>query len=465
MGTEMIRVTYFDFVTIKKLEIDRMAGEHASAVITGYISDENINNYKHLLLENNWITIYQVDENGREHNIMTGIIAGFAMQEHSHVTELTLDIKGGTFLMDCTEHFRSFQNKAMTCIDFFKWINDGYDLSDVMVEKEFASSTLDFLLQYCETDWEFIKRVSSRFGMAITPAITRGGVLYYVGKASGSRWELPLDTRYSIRQQIGEFMRLGANGQGSFREQDYMEYVISAKEYYELWDLLTFGRNGGYVYRIQSQLIRGELIHTYYLRSRNGMNVQRKFNDKQIGSSFMAMVEAVIQDKVQVRLHEDENTSQILETWFPYSTGYSSPDGPGWYCMPEIGDRVRLYIPDHREEHGYVISAVHMETGSERKNPDCKSWKTKYGKELRFTPDTLELTNNKGMSIKITDGTGIEIVSNKNITIQSGQNLTLSSEKSSLQIAGTESVDVRQGSAGLHIDQDVVFTGGKFRIQ
>ncbi|MEY8268983.1 hypothetical protein AALA79_21830, partial [Lachnospiraceae bacterium 64-25] len=180
---------------------------------------------------------------------------------------------------------------------------------------------------------------------------------------------------------------------------------------------------------------------------------------------FQAEVKAVKQDKVQVSLKGDENADQTITRWFPYSTGYSSPDGAGWYCMPESGDRVRLQIPDQAEEHSYVISAVHLETGHDRRIPDHKSFKTKYGKELLFTPDSLELTNHQGMSVRMIDGQGIQLVSDKDISIIAGGNMMISSEDASLTIAGSSSVDIRQGSAGLHMDDDITFSGGKFRIQ
>ena len=69
------------------------------------------------------------------------------------------------------------------------------------------------------------------------------------------------------------------------------------------------------------------------------------------------------------------------------------------------------------------------------------------------------------MCIKIVDVEGIQIMSDKDISIIAGGSMTISSEDDSLIIAGTESVDVRQGGAGLHIDKNIVFSGGKFRIQ
>ena len=57
--------------------------------------------------------------------------------------------------------------------------------------------------------------------------------------------------------------------------------------------------------------------------------------------------------------------------WFPYATVYSSGDGTGWYCMPEIGDKIRLYFPTEKEQDAYVISAYHEGNGGLRKNPQC----------------------------------------------------------------------------------------------
>lgn len=464
MAMDNITISPFEFTAITELEIIRQVGEHACAKISGYISDENAETYRYQLLRNVWVTITAHDENDEQKNIMTGIIAGFALEKQSHIHVLTLELKSGTCLMDGPNHFRTFQNNTLTYMDVLKYLNEQYEGADVLAEACIKNTPIDFLLEYQENDWEFIKRIASRFGLAITPSIVRPGVLYHVGRVQGTSYQLSTDIKYTVNKNIARFMKLGANGTGSYSEQDYSEYVISTRELYGLWDLLTFGHDGGYVYRICSRYQQGELIHTYYLHSLAEMQVQTTFNENQAGCSFPAIIKNVAQDKVQIELPDDENCGQEITCWFPYATVYSSPDGAGWYCMPEIGDRVRLQIPDSREENGYVISAVHMDTPTDRKDPERKSFKNKYGKELIFTPTTLELTNNQGMYIRIADGEGIQIVSSSNINIQSGGTMTLSSDNA-MMIAGTESVDIRQGGAGVHLDDDVVFTGGKFRIQ
>lgn len=465
MKANKIKIAPFEFIIIKELRIERVTGEHAKAHISGYIRDETVEEYRHLLLADIWVTVTAEDEDQQSKIIMAGIVAGFALEQQRHSTRLTLSILSGTCLMDRSRHFRTFQTSGISCMDVVRMINKSYEGADTIAEEPVRSTPIDFLMQYQETDWAFVSRIGSIFGLAVTPAMERPGVLYYIGRSNSVRYQLPPETYCSARKLVDVFMTQAANAQGTMREQDYLEYVVTGRTIYNLWDLVVIGNMGGYVYRISSEYRQGELIHTYYLRSEAGMQVNRRWNEAQAGRSFMAVVKDVGRDLVQIKVNNDENIGQEISKWFAYSTGYSSPDGAGWYCMPEIGDQVRLQIPDNCEEHAYVISAVHMETDSGRKNPDHKSFKTKYGKELLFTPTTIELTNNQGMAVKIVDGEGIQIVSSKDISIQAGGNMTLSSENSSLTIAGTKQVDIMQGGAGMHLDEDVTFTGRKFRIQ
>ena len=110
-------------------------------------------------------------------------------------------------------------------------------------------------------------------------------------------------------------------------------------------------------------------------------------------------------------------------------------------------------------------SAVHKETDSARQNPDFKSLKTKYGKEILFTPDSIIMTNHQGMTVEMNDKEGISIVSDKDIIIEAEDNLTISSENGSLLIGAQDSLQVKQGGTTMTLKEDIFFTGGEFRIQ
>lgn len=464
MKADRIHISDFAFLSIEQLEIDQQIGQHATGIVSGYIRDGDVDAYQSRVLEDRWVTVTAVDESGEEKVVMGGVIAGFSFERESHDMRMQLILKSGTYQMDRVPHFRSFQDQSDTYLDVMERINASYGSHGVIAEPCVGQTPIDLLLQYKETDWMFIRRLASRFGLEVTPAIVREGVFYYVGDASHATYQLP-EVACCVGKNIDVFMRQEADGTGGLCEQDYLELRFITRDLYDLWDLLVLKNGSGHVHHIHRSFVHGELYNTYTLRPSHGMGTVRMYNSCQSGCSFQATVSDVMQDMVKIRLIDDENREQAVTKWFPFSTGYSSPDGAGWYCMPEVGDRVRLQIPDHAEESAYVISAVHLKTGTDRKDPDRKSFKTRYGKELLFTPDSVELTNHQGMWIRIKDREGIQIVSSRDITISSGGTVTLSSEDASLVIAGTERVDIRQGGAGLHIDQDIVFSGGKFRIQ
>ena len=132
--------------------------------------------------------------------------------------------------------------------------------------------------------------------------------------------------------------------------------------------------------------------------------------------------------------------------------------------MPEEGDSVRLYVPD-REENSFVMSAVHRQTDAARQNPEYKSFKTKYGKEILFTPDSILMTNNQGMMVEMNDSEGIMITSDKDIVVAAKEDLTIASGSASLLIAADNVLQVRQGGTSMTLNKDISFTGGEFRIQ
>ena len=165
-------------------------------------------------------------------------------------------------------------------------------------------------------------------------------------------------------------------------------------------------------------------------------------------------------------LSGDENREQEINLWYPYATVYSTPDGTGWYCMPEIGDEVRLTIPGREEREAYVTSSVHLGTDSEdRKNPEEKVFKTKYQKEIRFTPDSIMITNNQGNWIKLQDQEGIQIVSSGILSLEASEDITISSDNGSLIAAGTTEVKLKQKGTSIKLDEGISFIGGELKVQ
>lgn len=184
-----------------------------------------------------------------------------------------------------------------------------------------------------------------------------------------------------------------------------------------------------------------------------------------IGLSLIGKVKAVEGEQVQLSLEDDEN-QQSGNRWFAFSTVYSSPDGAGWYCMPEIGDTARLYFPTEEDGDAYVSSAFHENAGGGlRTEPSNKIWRNKEGKEIRLTPDKILITNNKGMSVELSDQQGIKIKSNASVTVEASDDISISSSGAGLELAASNKILLRQGSNTMELSDGIKISGSTVKMQ
>lgn len=468
MREYQIKAEPFEFIALRGLKINRKVNEHTKAEITMCIEDDNQEKYMGILSSDTWVKIIGVGEQdgneGEEQNILFyGIVTDFLFSHDGYETTLKMEITSGTILMDLQSHFRVFQNQASTCAEIHRQITDAYPNGKVICQEGNSDRTEGVLIQYQETDWKFLKRVAGRTGLYLVPDVQDKGVRYTVGLPSGIKREIPLDN-INIKLDMGSYMQKFRNGMASLQTGDMQELILTDREIYQIGDYISYQGKDYFIHQIQTIYENGECSHTYYLKTREAIKNLPLQHDEVTGCSFNATVVDVEKDKVQIEIERDEWKALDGKKWFLFSTVYSSADGTGWYCMPEQGDSVRLYVPAN-EEDSFVLSAVHKPTDDSRKNPDFKSLKTKYGKEIRFTPDSILMTNNQGMTVEMNDREGITISSNKNIVIAAEDNLTISSTNSSLMLAANDSLQVKQGSTSMTLDEDIHFTGGEFRIQ
>ena len=134
--------------------------------------------------------------------------------------------------------------------------------------------------------------------------------------------------------------------------------------------------------------------------------------------------------------------------------------------MPEVGDSIRLCVPAEHDEQAYVASSVHLTptAGAERSNPDYKSIMNKQKKEILFTPSSLLITNNNGMSIELSDQEGIKIISDKAIKIQSDAAVDITSTTSTLSVTAPQRLIFNQGGTSMDMQDKLVMTGAQVHL-
>lgn len=303
-----------------------------------------------------------------------------------------------------------------------------------------------FLLQFQETDWEFLLRLAANAGTVLIPEYTMKGKNFYFGYPQRDR-EIEIDSNeYKIIRNSGERKEM---------------YVIDLREVYDLGEIVRFRNRKLMISKIITYLNGSELYHKYYLVAAESRQYASKMNKKIKGVSLLAKVVQIQNTCVQVEIQSDENKEKSGYKWFNYATIYSTPDGTGWYCMPEVGDTVRIVFPDEDENNAYVMSSVHLEAEEARNNPDHKSWKNRQNKEILFTPDSLVIRNNKGLAVELSDQKGIVITSDKNISLNADKNINLTSCNSNITVNADSSLSLVQGCARIDMDDTINIAGGK----
>lgn len=461
-----IQASPLEFLSILDIRMKEEAGEHGTMTVTGYIEDDKEEEYLARLTGEVWEKVEKAGKDGERQILLWGIVTGFSIESGYHQKQMTLQITTGSCLLDREEHLRAYQDSSATYEQIFTRILEGYPEGRALFHSPMGRTEGELILQYHETDWEFLKRLASRRNQFLTAEPARKGAEIAYALPIGRKAAFPEHQKYIMKKELEEYRKKKAGGLLQLREEDCLTCIVSCREHYRIGDYMDVSGRRLYIYRIDSRLAGGEMLHDCYLGTRAGMEVLRIQQAGMAGVSLDAIIRKVKEDKVQVDILEDENRGGETDIWYPYATVYSTPDGTGWYCMPEPGDRVRLTIPGREEGEAFVTSAVHMGTDSaDRKDPAVKSFKSKYQKEVRFTPDSIVITNNKGTSIELTDREGIHIVSAHSVLLEASEDITVSSDTGSLIVAGTSSVNFTQGGTGIRLDKGISFTGGELKVQ
>lgn len=463
-----IGIEPFEYTAVQDIKITRAVNEHAEASVTVQIRDGREEEYLGMLAGETWVRIIgtsgQDGAAGPVHTVLFhGIVTDFSFSHDSRGTTMYLALASGTVLMDMEPHFRVFQNENALCASIHEGITGAYPDGRATCTEGGSDRTRGILIQYRETDWEFLKRMAAASGRCLVPDALQKGVRYTVGLPEGTGRDIPAD-HIRTRLDMREYMEKTRGGMTWLCTGDMQELVITDREICRIGDRMSYQGREYHICRIETAYRGGECLHTYHLRRKEALSPLPVPHGSITGCSFDASVTGVQRDRVQVEIAGDEWNARDGKAWFPYATVYSSPDGTGWYCMPEPGDSVRLHVPES-EEDSFVMSAVHRETDAARQNPDYKSFKTKYGKEILFTPDSILMTNNQGMMVEMNDSEGIMITSDRDIVVEAKENLTISSNSASLLIAAEDRLQVRQGGTSMTLSGDISFTGGEFRIQ
>mgnify|MGYP003275667729 CR=1 FL=1 len=462
MMGRVICVENVPFQVFTEIRVSQSANQHMRAKIVGIVNEEFAVDCGVRGIYSRTVSVQVFDEYNRKFVWLSGMVDNFCISVCGGVYVLSLEIVSFSKKSDIKKHTRTFQDPSLTYEDVISILEDnsGEEKLEVLIYGGVKTTPINtFLVQYEETDWEFLKRLASRCHSYLFPCanIERNGI--YIGIYSHTQVNVLDTTEYVIQKDMNEFYYNQIDSTFDYHEASAICYIVKSYHIYNLCDCICLNGMELYVYAIESELVGSHLIHTYTLKKDFGFQTRTTFNNKLAGVALTGEVFKIQKDMVQVRV--DDDIEQRSYRWFPYSTVYSSSDNTGWYFMPEIGDKVRLVFPNEYEADSYVVSSVHM---GERSEPDIKSIRTCHKKEIVFSPESLFISNGTGSHIELHDSNGITIYSDKQIMIESGDNIDIKGQEG-INVVGNTGVVLQQKGNRIDIDDTIDITAGRLRLR
>lgn len=452
-----LKISTFEIQYIKELKITADINEHTNLTLVAVLPEDR--EEKDINTKcNTPIKVYVLRDN-ESTDLYYGIITEIKVKRNADYFELHVKAKSYTYLMDIIRRKRSFQNRDLSIYNLVQGITKVYyqgvcnlNISDERVNK--------LWLQYDETDFEFIKRIASYYNVGIFPGTSTEGVHYYIG--TPQQYPRSIEAyEYTVTKLIEDYNNIQQNDLPDSNDNLYINYQVKSYEIFELGSCVNFKGQFLYVSKLVYEIRKGILTNIYNLQPQEAQNKGRIYGEKFRGISLEGTVSEVSSDQIKVKLDIDNNNQDCGYCWFKYSTVAASSDGSGWYFMPEVNDRVRIYFPTADEEDAFAISCIHEINA----DPSTKYISTIHGNKIVFSNSGITISAGGNSTIYLDKGGGISI-SGGSISVNASDSVSISSGNN-VVISGRDNVEIscdKGGKVTLDGGGNVVLKGTKVKI-
>ncbi|MBL1230532.1 hypothetical protein IW492_14975 [Enterococcus sp. BWB1-3] len=459
--SENIQITPFKILSLLELTIEQKQGDHSYASFHGVVSEEEGKRIVRMNEAQLPISISKRNEKGESYSFYEGLALEIEITMDGNVYYVSGKAASYTYLMDIKRVKRSFQHKTSSYQQLVNQIVTNYQESAFLDTLSNGKKVNQFLTQHNETDWAFIQRLASHFHQLPVAIDQYKNPRFYFGLPDSSIAGEIEAYNFQAERDLNSYRSLTENQSISTTEADFFRYQVETTQLFTLGDRVKFLEEEWHVVHSQRKLEKGALLNHYLLSKSQGILQEKKYNEELTGSSLIGTVKAVQSDKVLLDLEIDSANSQPAY-WFPYATNYTSDDNVGWYMMPEIGEKVRLYYPTKDEKDAVAISTVRTADDSDGSlNPAIKTLRNKFGKTITLEPDRITITGN-GVEIILNDSSGINITSTGNVSVTAEGALSLKGRN--VVMDASESVNISSHGNTVSVNEKIVLNGSEIKM-
>ncbi len=460
-----LSVVNFQALRLETFEITNKVNEHAKLHFTGFIEDDGSYILTNSMVCSPIMVVYFTDKGVRV-PFFAGVITNVRIYTQDGNQAIEIAALSNTSTLDTVKTSRSCQNISTTYERLMDSVagQAGATMVYGLEEKEFTNALGTISIQYKETDWEYLKRLASHKYQGLLGDMTAPTPVFSVGALGKEYRDVKLQACEYLKD-IRNFEMDNANYIQGVMEEDYVLLRVETYRILKLGDAVIFENKKFYIREATYEMRNGIVVATYLLCSKNGLKQRRIKNEKLQGLSINGITMGVERDKVKIQLDIDRKDN--AEYLFPYSTMSASPDGSGWYCMPQQGDLLRVYFPDEEEANCFAISSVSSYTPEEGAandrmgDPSVRYLRTPDNKEVRLAPDGITISADDGQAVIKMDNAGNIIISGANsINMSASNDINISATRNvSLYASETIKVSGQSGTITLDSAGNTMLTG------
>lgn len=243
-----IIISNYEFVKITDLRIERKINEHAELYVKGIIDSVKGDKYVEGANDKSFIKVSLKDDKNNVKDLFQGIIINISINSSNDIKTLEIQGLSQTFLMDINKKNRTFQNEGSTYRNIINTVNSSYKNISIVDNITETSKIDTFVVQYKETDWEFIKRLASYFNSWVVPECQLEDIKYSIGKTGMLKAYSLEEFNYSIKKGIQEYKIKEGNGVSGLDDINLITYEVITNKMLDLCDSVTFKGRNLYVY-------------------------------------------------------------------------------------------------------------------------------------------------------------------------------------------------------------------------
>lgn len=492
---------YFKLVS---LEIIRKINDHVRIKFSGKIQSDQKDEFIKMADSETTIEFDYQDDQGNQKALFRGIVANIEVKLNA---QDILEIEGvsHTILLDQELKSRSFPDDTMKYSQLIENIlaeYKGASYGDIVAKE---SPLNGFILQYRETDWEFLKRLASHFKTGLVATAEINKPYFYFGipdqnlitiTDSMPNSEIGSDDNERIlrlKRTTIDCRCIDGKYIGEYGKKEILSYELRTYRVLNIGDTvrirkwtksiplkkniapdtfsdiqeLTF-----YVYESKAVMEKSCLNFYYQLVFEEELSMDWLSNQQITGLSLEGTVIGIEKDYIRVHLqidkdyetgHKVKNNSTQKGALFPYATPYTAEGNTGWYCMPEEGDTVNLYFPSYDETGGIILSSIRKQTQNSDKitDPAVKYFRHK-NTEIRFSENNVLITLNQYdeknktdvalVSIELDEAAGLKIFGRKDVEITAGNDIVIQSTNGAVKISAGSLIDMVCQNSGISMN-------------